>query len=428
MKAVKLIMTALVFGVQFSADAQTQQYDNELRDLIATPQIQAAFTKIEELDPWSLEKLIELTEIPAPPFMETDRAIRYAELMREVGADSVEIDEVGNVIAWRRGTGGGKTVAMAGHMDTVFPEGTDVTVKFRGDTMYAPGIGDDTRGLIVALTALRAMEETGLRTESDLLFIGTVGEEGLGDLRGVKQLFSETGPGIDSWIAIDGGGISRIVNQGLGSHRYKVTFNGPGGHSWGAFGLGNPAHAMGRAIRIFDENAAPYVAEGARTSYNVGRLGGGTSVNSIPFAMWMEVDMRSESPERLNGIDELFQAAVSQALEEENAGRLRGEPLTVDVEMIGDRPSGIAPESTPLLQRAAASARHFGEEPSFGSGSTDSNIPIALGIPGITIGRGGAGTGAHSLNEWWMNKDAHVAIQHALAVMVAEAGLAGVIP
>jgi acetylornithine deacetylase/succinyl-diaminopimelate desuccinylase-like protein len=294
--------------------------------------------------------------------------------------------------------------------------------------MYAPGIGDDTRGLIVVLTALRAMAETGLRTESDLLFIGTVGEEGLGDLRGVKHLFSDVGPGIDSWIAIDGGGISRIVNQGLGSHRYKVTFNGPGGHSWGAFGLVNPAHAMGRAIKIFDENAAAYVSEGARTSYNIGRMGGGTSVNSIPFAVWMEVDMRSESPERLNGIDEVFQAAVRQALEEENEGRAHGEPLTVDVEMIGNRPSGVMPEDTPLLQRAAASARHFGEQPRFGSGSTDSNIPIAMGVPGITIGRGGAGTGAHSLNEWWMNRDAHVAIQHALSVMVAEAGLAGVIP
>ncbi len=428
MKAAILFASALLFSLPSLAEAQSQQYDNEIRDLIATPQVQAAFTKIEELDPWSLEKLIELTEIPAPPFMEADRAIRYAELMREVGADSVVIDEVGNVIAWRRGTGGGETVAMAGHMDTVFPEGTDVTIEFRGDTMYAPGIGDDTRGLVVVLTALRAMEETGLRTESDLLFIGTVGEEGLGDLRGVKQLFSDNGPGIDSWIAIDGGGISRIVNQGLGSHRYKVTFDGPGGHSWGAFGLGNPAHAMGRAITIFDENAAPFVAEGARTSYNIGRMGGGTSVNSIPFSVWMEVDMRSESPERLNGIDEIFQAAVRQALEEENSGRLRGEPLTVNVEMIGDRPSGIAPENTPLLQRAAASARHFGEEPRFGSGSTDSNIPISLGIPGITIGRGGAGSGAHSLNEWWMNRDAHVAIQHALAVMVAEAGLAGVIP
>ena len=428
MTAAFLIAIAFLLGFAFPATAQSQQYDVEISDLVSNPQIQAAFARIEELDGWSLEKLIELTEIPAPPFMETDRATRYAELMREVGADSVMIDEVGNVIAWRRGTGGGKTVAMAGHMDTVFPEGTDVTVKFRGDTMYAPGIGDDTRGLIVVLTALRAMEETGLRTESDLVFIGTVGEEGLGDLRGVKHLFSDAGPGIDSWIAVDGGGISRIVNHGLGSHRYKVTFNGPGGHSWGAFGLGNPAHAMGRAIAIFDENAAPYVAEGIRTSYNIGRMGGGTSVNSIPFSVWMEVDMRSESPERLNGIDEIFQAAVRQALEEENAGRLHGEALTVDVNMIGDRPSGVMPEETPLLQRAAASARHFGAEPSFGSGSTDSNIPISMGIPGMTIGRGGAGSGAHSLNEWWMNRDAHLAIQHALAVMVAEAGLAGMVP
>ncbi len=424
----RVIPISFALGVLLPSYTQTQGYDAEIRGLIERPEVQSAFTEIEELDGWSLQTLIELTEIPAPPFMESDRARRYVELMREVGADSVIVDSIGNVIAWRRGTVGDQTVAMAGHMDTVFPEGTDVTVRFRGDTLYAPGIGDDTRGLVVVLTALRALVETGLRTESDLVFIGTVGEEGLGDLRGVKYLFSDAGPGIDSWIAVDGGGIDRIVNQALGSHRYKVTFIGPGGHSWGAFGLGNPAHALGRTIRLFDEAAAEFVADGPRTSYNVGRIGGGTSVNSIPYEAWMEVDMRSESPDRLNGIDGIFQGAVRQALREQNSVRLRGEPLTVDVEMIGDRPSGTIPETTPLLQRVEASARYFGGEPSFGTGSTDSNIPISLGVPAITIGRGGAGSGAHSLNEWWMNKDGHVAIQHALTVMIAEAGLAGVLP
>jgi acetylornithine deacetylase/succinyl-diaminopimelate desuccinylase-like protein len=272
------------------------------------------------------------------------------------------------------------------------------------------------------------MDETGLRTESDLLFIGTVGEEGLGDLRGVKHLFRDGGPGIDSWIAVDGGSIGGIVHQGLGSHRYRVTFHGPGGHSWGAFGLGNPAHAMGRAVKIFDEAAAAYVAEGPRTSYNVGRIGGGTSINSIPYSVWMEVDMRSESPERLNGVDAIFQSAVRQALDEENSERRRGDSLTVEVEMIGDRPSGTTPLDTPLLQRASASARYFGAEPRLGVSSTDSNIPISLGVPGITIGRGGRGGGGHSLNEWWLNENGHIAVQNALAIMVAEAGLAVAVP
>ena len=428
MTAAILFVLALILGAFYPVNAQNQQYDEEISALIARPEMQAAFSLIEELDAESQGQLIELTEIPAPPFMEAERARHYAEMMREAGADSVYIDSVGNVIGLRKGTGGGRTVAMAGHMDTVFPEGTDVTVKFKGDTMYAPGIGDDTRALILLLTLLRAMNETGLRTESDLLFIGTVGEEGLGDLRGVKYLFREEGPGIDSWIAVDGGSIGGIVHQGLGSHRYRVTFNGPGGHSWGAFGLGNPAHAMGRVVKIFDENAAEFVAEGPRTSYNVGRIGGGTSINSIPYSVWMEVDMRSESPERLNGIDAIFQSAIHQGLHEENVARLRGDSLTVDIDMIGDRPSGTTPLNTPLLQRASASARYFGEEPRLGISSTDSNIPISLGVPGITIGRGGAGGGGHSLDEWWLNEDGHIAVQNALAIMVAEAGLAVVVP
>jgi len=428
MIAAILLVTALVLAIGSSAIAQNQQYDEEIRSLLARPEMQSTFSLIEELDDWGVDALIELTEIPAPPFMEAQRARRYAEMLREVGADSVAIDSVGNVVAWRRGTKGDHTVAMAGHMDTVFPEGTDVTIRHRGDTMYAPGIGDDTRALVLILTILRAMNETGVRTESDLLFIGTVGEEGLGDLRGVKHLFSASGPGIDSWIAVDGGSISGIVHRGLGSHRYRITFHGPGGHSWGAFGLGNPAHAMGRAIEIFDEAAAEFVSDGPRTSYNVGRIGGGTSINSIPFSVWMEIDMRSESPERLNGIDAILQSSIHEALHEENIGRLRGDSLTVEIDMIGDRPSGTTPEDTPLLQRASASARYFGAEPRWGVSSTDSNIPISLGVPGITIGRGGRGGGGHSPNEWWLNQDGHIAIQNALAIMVAEAGLAGVIP
>lgn len=428
MTTIILLVLALLIGVLSPASTQSERYDEEIRELLVRPEMRAAFKSIEEFDGRSQELLIELTEIPAPPFMEAERARRYAEMLRDAGADSVIIDSVGNVIAFRRGTGGGHTVAIAGHMDTVFPEGTDVTVRFEGDTMYAPGIGDDTRGLILILTVLHAMNETGLRTESDLLFIGTVGEEGLGDLRGVKYLFRDGGPSIDSWIAVDGGSIGGIVHQGLGSHRYRVTFQGPGGHSWGAFGLGNPAHAMGRAVTIFARAAAEYVAEGPRTSYNVGRIGGGTSINSIPYSVWMEVDMRSESPERLNGIDAILQSAIHQGLREENAGRHRGDSLTVEIDMIGNRPSGITPVDTPLVQRASASARYFGEEPRLGVSSTDSNIPISLGVPGITIGRGGAGGGGHSLNEWWLNENGHIAVQNALALMVAEAGLAVVVP
>lgn len=418
-----LLVVALVTLAPPSLGSQPVDYDAETRQIADRAEMRRAFDVIMELEPRTHSDLIELTEIPAPPFGEENRGRRYAELLREAGADSVEIDAVGNVIARRRGAGKGRVVALAAHLDTVFPEGTDVTVRIEGDKMKAPGIGDDTRGLVLVLTVLRAMNQAAVRTEAEVLFIGTVGEEGLGDLRGVKHLFGENGTRIDSWIAVDGGGIERVLHEGIGSHRYRVTFKGPGGHSWGAFGLGNPAHALARAIRLFDDAAAEYVAQGPRTSYSIGRIGGGTSVNSIPFEAWMEVDMRSISPERLGGIDSIFQDAVAQALAEQNKVRRHGDLLTVEVDMVGDRPSGSIDPQTPIVQRAKAATRFLGTEPQLATGSTDSNVPIARGLPAITIGRGGTGEGAHSLREWWANENGHLAIQKALLIVAAEAGL-----
>ena len=366
---------------------------------------------------------VMLTEIAAPPFMEERRAAKFAELLREAGADSVWIDAEGNVIALRRGQLGQRTVAVDAHLDTVFPEGTDVSVRRRGDTLLAPGIGDDTRGLAVVLTLLQAMNAAELHTEADLLFIGTVGEEGLGDLRGMKYLFRDGGPRIDVWISIDGVDPKRIVHGGLGSHRYRVTVRGPGGHSWGAFGLANPHHALGMAVQKFVAAADPFTSSGPRTSYNVGRIGGGTSVNSIPFESWMEVDMRSVSPERLNGVDALFQRAMREALEEANILRRRGDSLTMEIESIGNRPSGVVSVDASLVQAAMAATTYFDLEPVLTISSTNSNIPISLGVPAITIGSGGAGGDAHALSEWWVNDNQALGIKRALLIVLAEAGL-----
>jgi tripeptide aminopeptidase len=240
----------------------------------------------------------------------------------------------------------------------------------------------------------------------------------------VKHLFRDGGPRIDAFISVDGGGDARITHQALGSRRYRATFRGPGGHSWGAFGTANPAHALGRAIALFDERAADYVAVGPRTSYNIGVIGGGTSINSVPFEAWAEVDMRSVSVDRLMGIDSLFRATLTEALAEENAGRTEGDSLTLDPELVGDRPSGEIAEDVPLIQRARAVVRHFGGDPSLSRSSTDSNIPISVGIPAVTVGRGGDGGGAHSLDEWWLNRDGHVAIQRTLLLVLAQAGMA----
>lgn len=408
-----------------SLAAQTQdEYETQIRALMNRASVRSALEHIEEADDQTIADQIELTQIPAPPFMEEERGRAFLEMMQDLGVDSAWVDEVGNVVGLRRGSGTERVLALAGHLDTVFPSGTDVSIRQSGDTLFAPGVSDDTRGLATVLAVLRAMNGANVRTEADVLFIGNVGEEGLGDLRGVKHLFREGGPRIDHFISVDGSNSSRITHMALGSHRYRVTFKGPGGHSWGAFGLANPAHAMGRAIRYFQDGADPYTRSApVKTSYNVGRLGGGTSVNSVPFESWMEIDMRSEGVETLVAIDAILQGGIQRALAEENDLRTLGDPLTVDVELIGDRPSGELAEEHPYVQQAAAVTRVLGLEPSFGRSSTDSNLPISIGIPAITIGGGGQGFGAHSLGEWFRNVDGATGVQRVMLIILAQAGV-----
>jgi acetylornithine deacetylase/succinyl-diaminopimelate desuccinylase-like protein len=397
-------------------------YLKETEQLAKNRQLQKAFQSIVAQNKRNREELIMLTEIPAPPFMETKRGIRFASMLKEAGIDSVWTDKVGNVIGLRKGKKRNRTIAFDAHLDTVFPLETDVKVKIKGDTLFAPGIGDNTQGVVMIVSVLRALEEAKIETEADVLFIGSVGEEGLGDLRGVKYLFTDPkSPRIDSWIAIDGGGMDYLRTMGLGSYRYRVTFKGPGGHSWGAFGLANPQHALGSAIHYFSKSADKFTRTGARTSYNVGRIGGGTSVNSIAFESWMEVDMRSEIPENLNLVDSILKASVQQALLEHNAMKRMGPTLTVEIKKIGDRPSGELPDNLPLIQRAMAAVSYFGASPKVGRGSTNSNTPIAKGIPAVTLGRGGKGGNAHALNEWWYDDEGYKAIQVALLTLVSEA-------
>ena len=399
-------------------------YTTEIAAIMDDAAVRAGMAHIVSIEPQSRRDLIELTEIPAPPFGEQARAERFAEMLREAGLTDVTIDAEGNAVGRRPGRSGDRVVAYAAHLDTVFPAETDVTVRFDDEKMYAPGIGDNTRGLVTVLGVLRAMQHAGIETDADILFIGNVGEEGLGDLRGVKYLFRDGAARIDTFIAVDGGESNRIVYGGVGSHRYRVTFRGPGGHSWGAYGLANPHHALGRAIQIFDENAPSVTGSGEKTSHNVGRIGGGTSVNSIPFESWMEIDMRSGSQAKLDDIDAVLQAAVEQALQEENAGRLDGPELTVEVKRVGTRPAAMQPLTNPVVQRAMAATTAFGIEPSLRISSTDSNLPISKGIPAVTMSRGGVSEGAHSPDEWWQNVDGHIGIQIGLVTLLAEAGLA----
>jgi acetylornithine deacetylase/succinyl-diaminopimelate desuccinylase-like protein len=420
--AIPLLICSTAIGQEDLTHEVLPVYTEEITAINANSRVKAAMEHILAIEPQSRRDLIELTEIPAPPFEEQARAERFAEMLRESGLTDVTIDEVGNVIGRRPGRDGKRVVGYSAHLDTVFPADTDVTVRFDDEKMYAPGIGDNTRGLVTVLGVLRALEKADIETAADLLFIGNVGEEGLGDLRGVKHLFRDGAPKIDALVAVDGGETNRIVFGGVGSHRYRVTFRGPGGHSWGAFGLANPHHALGRAIALFDENAPTVTTVGEKTSYNIGVIGGGTSINSIPFESWMEVDMRSGSQAKLDDIDAVLKAAVEQALQEENEARLDGPELTVDVDRVGTRPAAEGDPLSPVVQRAMAATRAFGIEPQLQISSTDANLPISKGIPAVTMSRGGIGGSAHAPEEWWQNLDGHIGMQIGILTLLAEAG------
>ena len=403
-----------------------KKYTKEVERLVKKKQVKEAFGHIKAQMDQTTEDLITLTEVLAPPFMEDERGKVFGKMLEDAGVDSLWTDQVGNVIGLRKGTSGESGyVGVDAHLDVVFPEGTDVTVKKVGDTLKAPGIGDDTRGLAMLISMLKAMNKADIKTEKDLLIVGTVGEEGLGDLRGMKYMFNESGLDIESWIAIDGGSLGRISNAGLGSKRYKLMIKGQGGHSWGAFELANPHHALGKAVDIFSEAAWDYTSGNSpKTSFNVGRIGGGTSVNSIPFESWMEVDMRAIDPKNLDEIEIIFKESVEKAISEYNASGVRGE-VTYELIKIGDRPSGELPASLPLIQRTMAATKLFGETPELGRGSTNINIPVSKGIPAVCIGRGGQGGGAHSLHEWYLNdEESDESIQLAMLITLSQAGLA----
>ena len=414
-----------LLGQESRAPEAAAIYRAEAGRLAADPRLPAAAGHIAEQHDARLRDLVTLTEIPAPPFGEEARAAAYAEMLRATGFGDVSIDDVGNVVARRPGRPGERTVMMVAHIDTVFPPETDVTVGVDGDRYTAPGIGDNTRGAVMLLEIASAIAAADLHTQANLLFVGNVGEEGLGDLRGVRSLLREGGDRPEAFIAIDGGDDARLITGAIGSNRYRVTFHGEGGHSWGDFGAANPHHAAARAIAIFADAALPITAEGAKSSFSVGRTGGGTSVNSIPFESWFEVDMRSGNRDKLDALDAAFERAMHAGLRAENEARTRNAPLTVEIEPIGQRPAGEGDIEAPLVQRAIAAMRADGVEPRLESSSTDSNIAISLDIPAITISRCGTSARAHSLDEYWIDDESVVACtQRGLRILLLEAGLA----
>ncbi|MHB1327988.1 MAG: M20/M25/M40 family metallo-hydrolase [Gemmatimonadales bacterium] len=388
-------MRALALGLGLLA-AATLTASAQLPD---DPAIRRALSILERDNAWTLEQQVSICEIPAPPFNEERRAAEYARRFQALGYQPT-VDSIGNVIAIRKGSGRGRRVMIAGHLDTVFPEETDVTVKRQGGRYLGPGIGDDCRGLAVVLAVARAMAMANVTPEGDILFVGNVGEEGPGNLRGVRFIFERKPVGaIDAFISVDGIGLG-LVTGGVGSNRYKVDFKGPGGHSYGSFGMPNPIHAMGRAIAAIADLEVPGVP---RTTFSVGIVEGGTSINSIAFTGSMQVDLRSESAPALAKLDSAFRKAVDQAVAAERRRWPQSKAnLEADIIEMGRRPAGTQPDSLWLVRGARAAAVALGlPAPASGLSSTDANLPISLGIPAITIDGGGSGGGAHSLGEWY---------------------------
>jgi acetylornithine deacetylase/succinyl-diaminopimelate desuccinylase-like protein len=421
-----LIVAVLLVSVATTQDTRAQTapaVETAYTAILAHPKVIKTLEDIKADDDRTLAEQKRITEIPAPPYKEKARAEYYLKRFVELDFKDASIDAEGNVIGLRKGSGGGPKLVVSAHLDTVFPEGTDVTVKEKDGVILAPGIGDDSRGLAALLSLIQAMNANQIATVGDILFVGTVGEEELGNLRGVKALFRDH-VDIDGFISIDGLGITRIVNQATGSHRYEMIFRGPGGHSFQEFGLPSAIHAMGRAIAKISELQPP---KEPKTTFTVGTVVGGTSVNAIAAEARMAVDMRSDSTEELLKLEARLLDLVKDAVREENA-RWNSDKIAVEIKLIGDRPAGIVALDSPIVQATQRAVAVVTRAPrvSFAGSSTDSNWAMSRGIPAVTIGGGGEGGNWHSRNEWYRPVDAYFGPQNALLTILVLTGLEGV--
>lgn len=397
--------------------------DRIIRELVSDERVRRAVASFERRAAEIVEEQIRICSIPAPPFGEGERAEYLRRKFIECGLSGASLDAEGNCVALRRGRELAPLVVVSAHLDTVFPAGTDFSVRREQGRLFAPGIADDGCGLVALVSLLEVLEEGGIETEGSLLFVGTVGEEGEGNLRGARYLLSEGewAGRVDAFISFDGPGVERVTHAALGSRRYRLRLRGAGGHSWGDFGAANPVHALGRAIARLATYPAPTEP---RTTFNVGRIEGGAGVNVIPTEAMMDVDLRSASADELHRLDAFFRRIAREAAEDENASRRAGDPpLELDLKLIGDRPSGETPPDSVIVRLAEEATRAAGFSPRLDRSSTDSNIAIALGIPAVTLGAGGASGNSHTLEEWYDPRGRDLGLKRALLVLLGLAGL-----
>lgn len=394
-----------------------------LESLLADERVRCAFRFFDSNAGEITEEQIRICSIPGPPFGEQARAEYFKQKIQRLGLLDARIDEEGNCVALRLGQSPKPLVVISAHLDTVFPEGTDFTVRRYQEKLFAPGISDDGCGLVSLIALLEVLQMFGIETEGSVLFVGTVGEEGEGNLRGVRYLLSkgEWAGRVEAFISLDGAGIERITNAALGSRRYRVRLAGPGGHSWGDFGAPNPVHALSRAVARLASYPAP---KEPRTTFNVGRIEGGAGVNVIPKEAWMDVDLRSVSATELQRLDAFFRRAVLDAVDEENAAREQSEQkLTVDLKLIGNRPNGVTPSDSNIVRLAEEATRVLGYRPILEISSTDSNLPISIGIPAITLGAGGTAANIHTPEEWFDPHKREDGLKRALLVLLGLVGI-----
>ncbi|MGB8131981.1 MAG: M20/M25/M40 family metallo-hydrolase [Candidatus Angelobacter sp.] len=364
----------------------------------------------------------ELTEIPAPPFGEAARSEWLRKRFTGLGLENVQIDDLGNVLGLLHSGPTAPLIGVSAHLDTVFPQGTALQTREEANKLYGPGISDNAAGVTALLAVGHALKRAQLKPASNILFIGNVGEEGEGNLRGMRHLFAASPwRSIRSLLVIDGAGTDTYVNQALGSRRFEITFRGPGGHSWSDFGVPNPIILLSRALARFSEVQTP---ESPRTTFNVGVVSGGTSVNSIPESATARVDLRSACMEELQKLEDRLRECVAEAWREAPLSHRSGElKVTLAIESIGDRPAAELPPDARILQIVRAADKHLRIESFPRLASTDANVPLSLGIESTTIGAGGDGGGAHTLREWFDCTNRDLGLKRILLVLLALTGV-----
>ncbi len=411
-----------------SAALSTPAVRAEVTRAAAHPRVHQAFQWFRIHEQELRERQMELARIPAPPFGESARGEWLRARFQEIGLEDVHIDEVGNIFGLHPGlVPQERLVAVTAHIDTVFPTNAPLNVRIEGERIFGPGVSDNGAGVIGLLALASAMQHANLQHSAGIVFIGNVGEEGEGDLRGMRHIFSHPRwkDSIGYTVVIDGASTDSIVTQALGSRRFEVTVQGAGGHSWSDFGTPNPITVLSKAIAKFSEAQLP---SEPKTSYNVGVIQGGTSVNSIPESASMRVDIRSASPENIDQVECALREAVAWAVAEvvaaSKARGVRDTGITYDVKLIGSRPAAELDPNARILQVIRAVDQHLGNVSRVNRASTDANIPLSLHRQALSTGAGGSGGGAHTLHEWYDPAGRELGLKRLLLTILTLADIA----